>query len=196
MYAERLPTQLSGGEKQRVAIARASAAKPNLLICDEPVSALDVSVQASILNLLEDLQAEHGNSLLFISHDMAVVGFLADTIAVIYLGELVEIAETGDLFKSPYHPYTEALLSAIPGTKVESRRVATPLVGEIPSPIEKPGGCPFHSRCPRLVGEICKRQPPPWQSQQGSSKRYLCHIPWEELQAQQGDIQGFEISRG
>lgn len=196
MYAERLPTQLSGGEKQRVAIARASAAKPNLLICDEPVSALDVSVQASILNLLEDLQAEHGNSLLFISHDMAVVGFLADTIAVIYLGELVEIAETGDLFKSPYHPYTEALLSAIPGTKVESRRVAAPLVGEIPSPIEKPGGCPFHSRCPRLVGEICKRQPPPWQSQQGSSKRYLCHIPWEELQAQQGDIQGFEISRG
>ena len=185
-YAWRLPTQLSGGEKQRVAIGRAFAARPDLLVCDEPVSALDVSVQASILNLLCDLQAEKQSSLLFISHDLAVVGYLADVIAVIYLGQLMEIAEADDLFAPPFHPYTEALLSAIPTAGPQVGQKGIVLGGEIPSPTEKPGGCPFHTRCPRLVGEICKTQAPPWQAHGGSSKRYRCHIPWTELQAAQG----------
>lgn len=187
-YAERFPTQLSGGEKQRVAIGRALAANPSLLVCDEPVSALDVSVQASILNLLSDLQADHDNSLLFISHDLAVVGYLADTIAVIYLGQLVEVAGTKDLFEPPFHPYTEALLTAIPMPDPQAERSTVPLMGEIPSSMQKPSGCPFHTRCPRFLGEICVQQLPPWQAQAGSSKRYRCHIPWEELQADQGAI--------
>lgn len=195
-YAVRLPTQLSGGEKQRVAIGRAFAARPDLLVCDEPVSALDVSVQASILNLLCDLQVENRSSLLFISHDLAVVGYLADVIGVIYLGQLVEIANADDLFKPPFHPYTEALLTAVPTLETQSRQKGIILSGEIPSPTEKPGGCPFHTRCPRLVGEICKTQAPPWQRREGSSKRYRCHIPWMELQAAQGKLANGEIQAG
>ena len=177
-YANRLPSQLSGGERQRVAIARAFASHPALLIADEPVSSLDASVQAAVLNLLNDMQEEHGTAALFISHDLAVVGYLADVIAVIYRGQLMEIAETQALFEPPYHPYTEALLSAIP--KIENGDANIHLEGEIPSPIEKLGGCPFHTRCPHLLGEICVREEPPWRTLE-SGKRTYCHIDEEGL---------------
>ena len=182
-YANRYPEQLSGGELQRAAIARAFASKPDLLICDEPVSSLDVSVQAAILNLINDLQAEAGTSLLFISHNLAVVGYLADEIAVIYLGTLMEVAKAGDLFRPPYHPYTEALLSSIP--TIDRAAAPVRLEGDIPSPIDMPGGCPFHTRCPRCLGKICVEQTPPWRAAAGGGKRYFCHIPEEELLAVQ-----------
>ncbi|MCK5315845.1 MAG: ABC transporter ATP-binding protein, partial [Anaerolineales bacterium] len=180
-YANRLPDQLSGGEKQRVAIARAFASNPDLLICDEPVSSLDVSVQASILNLLNDLQMEHGSSLLFISHDLAVVGYLADQVAVIYLGHLMEVAASEDLFEPPYSPYTEALLSAIPLADPQAKQTQIRLEGDIPSPADVPSGCPFHTRCPRYLGEICAREEPPWQTVPETGKRYYCHIPPDDL---------------
>jgi len=180
---DRLPGQLSGGEKQRVAIARAFAANPDLLIADEPVSSLDVSVQAAVLNLLNDLQRKHGTSLLFISHNLAVVGYLADKIAVMYLGNLVELSDSAALFMPPFHPYTEALLSAIPrgNPDVEGDRVR--LEGEIPSPSEIPAGCSFHTRCPRYLGQVCAADPPPWQTDDRTGKRYSCHIAPEELRA-------------
>jgi peptide/nickel transport system ATP-binding protein len=184
-YANRLPEQLSGGEKQRIAIARAFASNPDLLICDEPVSSLDVSVQASILNLLNDLQVEFGSSLLFISHNLAVIGYLADKIAVIYLGQLMEVADSVDLFEPPYHPYTEALLSAIPLAEPDAEQKQIRLTGEIPSPTDVPSGCPFHTRCPRFLGDICVQQTPPWREDQASGKRYFCHIPADELRANQ-----------
>jgi len=187
-FMERPVTQLSGGEKQRVAIARALASYPHLLICDEPVSSLDVSVQASIINLLRDLQARHGTSLLFISHDLAVVSYLADIIAVVYLGQLVELGRVEDLFTPPYHPYTEVLLSAIPVPDPNFRRKNVRLEGEIPSPVDKPSGCPFHTRCPHVLGEICEQQVPPWQEQKATGKRYWCHIPEGELSAIQKPV--------
>jgi peptide/nickel transport system ATP-binding protein len=190
-YTQRLPEQLSGGEKQRVAIARAFASNPDLLICDEPVSSLDVSVQASILNLLNDLQAEHGSSMLFISHNLAVVGYLADEIAVIYLGNLMEVARSEDLFELPHHPYTEALLSAIPLADPEASQRQVRLKGEIPSPMNVPSGCPFHTRCPRYLGEICANETPPWQVDEQTGKRYFCHIPPDELRRTQERVISF-----
>jgi peptide/nickel transport system ATP-binding protein len=183
-YLTRYPRQLSGGEKQRVAIARAFAANPDLLIADEPVSSLDVSVQASILNLLAGLQSEHKNAMLFISHDLAVVSYLADEIAVLYLGNLIEYTQTVDLLAPPYHPYTEALLSAIPQPDPTLRRERIRLDGDLDAPLQSQAGCPFYARCPRVLGEICATQTPPWRvSQQG--KRIACHIPLEELSAAQ-----------
>ncbi len=180
-YAQRFPHQLSGGEKQRVAIARAFAAHPDLLIADEAVSALDVSVQASILNLLNDLQAEHGNALLFISHDLAVVGYLADTIAVMYLGQIMEIAAAADLFTPPQHPYTTALLSAIPVADPQVEQEHIRLEGDVPSQTSELTGCPFHPRCPRYLGDICRTKTPPWQELPGG-KQIFCHITtWEDL---------------
>jgi peptide/nickel transport system ATP-binding protein len=181
----RMPGQLSGGEKQRVAIARAFASNPDLLLADEPVSSLDVSVQASILNLLNELQVEQGASMLFISHDLAVVGYLADWIAVIYLGHLMELASAPALFEPPYHPYTEALLSAVPVADpgVEQERIR--LEGDIPSPADVPSGCPFHTRCPRFLGEVCVTQTPPWRTDPATGKKYFCHIPVEDLLAVQ-----------
>jgi peptide/nickel transport system ATP-binding protein len=187
-YAHRLPGQLSGGEKQRVAIARAYAANPDVLICDEPVSALDVSVQASILNLLGELQAEHDTSMLFISHDIAVVSYLADEIAVIYLGHLMQVTATDDLLAPPYHPYTEALLSAIPIPNPDVKQEHIRLEGDVPSAVDVPTGCPFHPRCPRFLGELCARETPPWQVNE-NGKRIFCHIPLEEL----GDMQDLVV---
>ncbi|HEY5574072.1 MAG TPA: ABC transporter ATP-binding protein, partial [Anaerolineales bacterium] len=191
-YARRLPGQLSGGEKQRAAIARAFASNPDLLICDEPVSSLDVSVQASILNLLNEMQIERSNSMLFISHNLAVVGFLADKIAVIYLGHLMEVADARDLFEPPYHPYTEALLSAIPLADPDAEQEQIRLEGEIPSPTDIPSGCPFHTRCPRFLGDICVEEVPPWREHEASGKRYFCHIPVEDLLESQERVFVFE----
>ncbi|MCA9960007.1 MAG: ABC transporter ATP-binding protein, partial [Anaerolineales bacterium] len=190
-YAQRLPSQLSGGEKQRVAIARAFATHPDLLIADEAVSALDVSVQASILNLLSELQHEHHNTLLFISHDLAVVGYLADEIAVVYVGQLMEVAAAAALFAPPYHPYTEALLSSIPLATPDAAQQQIRLQGDVPSQINKPSGCPFHPRCPRYLGEICARETPPWQTH-ANGKRIFCHIPLSELTRQQAQLIALE----
>ncbi len=185
-FIQRYPHQLSGGEKQRVAIAQAIAASPELLLADEPVSALDVSVQATILNLLSDLQAEHGTANLVISHDIAVVSYLADEVAVMYLGQVMQLSPAKLLLSPPYHPYTEALLSAIPVPDPAYQGQAIRLAGDIPSPLEKPTGCPFHTRCPRLWGEICRTTAPPWQSS-ADGKQISCHIPLDELVADQGN---------
>ncbi len=186
-YAPRLPAQLSGGEKQRVAIARAFAARPDLVVCDEPTSALDVSVQARILNLLTDLQADGGGAYLFISHDLAVVGYLADTIAVVYLGQLMDVGRRATFFEPPFHPYTEALLSSVPllDPTRASRRVH--LTGEIPSPTDVPSGCPFHTRCPRYLGKVCEAETPPVR-ETSDGRRIACHIPLEDLERDQASM--------
>ena len=194
-YARRYPGQLSGGEKQRVGIARAFASQPELLLADEPVSALDVSVQANILNLLAELQVERQTALVLISHDIAVVGYLADQIAVMYLGEFMQIGPADSIFNPPYHPYTEALLSAVPPPDpfVAQKRIR--LEGELPSAVDLPTGCPFHTRCPRFLGDICVQQTPPWRETR-DGKRYFCHIPKEELVRIQEPVLQFDAKRG
>lgn len=177
---ERFPDELSGGEKQRAAIARALALDPELLIADEPVSSLDISVQAAIINLLQDLKIQTGTTILFISHDLAITCYLADWVAVIYLGQLMQISRAQDFYQPPYHPYTEALLSAIPVPDSTKKMDRIRLEGEIPSAIHRPSGCPFHPRCPRRIGEICSELAPVWQTGQNNSRIY-CHIPVEEL---------------
>ncbi|HTW07016.1 MAG TPA: ABC transporter ATP-binding protein [Acidimicrobiales bacterium] len=180
------PYQLSGGLKQRVAIARAFAGAPRVLVCDEPTSALDVSVQAAILNLLVDLQSSQQVSYLFISHDLGVVRYLADRIAVLYLGRVMEYAPTETVFVGPNHPYTEALLSAVPSLDGAQRRIR--LEGEIPSPANMPAGCVFHTRCPRrLSSGICERAEPPL-IEVGLGHGMRCHIPLEELRRLQAPV--------
>ena len=179
-YASRFPTQLSGGEKQRVAIARAIAADSSLVICDEATSSLDVSVQARILNLLARLQSETGRAYVFITHDLAVVAHLADEIAVMYLGKLMELGTRNQVLAPPYHPYTEALLSSYPSIDASHQREPIRLSGEVPSPVDLPPGCLFHSRCPRFIGPICRDLAPPWR--QGKTGHALaCHIQLDEL---------------
>jgi peptide/nickel transport system ATP-binding protein len=179
------PSSLSGGLKQRVAIARSFAGNPSMVLCDEPTSALDVSVQAAILNLLVDLQRRQGVSYVFISHDLAVVRYVADRIAVMYLGQIVDVGPADDVFRPPHHPYTEALLSAIP-TLEQDARVRMKLHGALPSPSDPPSGCRFHTRCPRFLGEVCTTVEPPWQATAGG-QRYRCHIEPGELEQLQNE---------
>ena len=198
-YLPMRPSQLSGGLKQRVAIARAFAGAPRVVVCDEPTSALDVSVQAAILNLLTELQASRGVAYLFISHDLGVVRYLADRIVVLYLGRVMEVGPAEKVFAGPHNPYTEALLSAVPSLDdletplVGQGRVRIRLEGEIPSAAHPPSGCPFQTRCPRKLGEICETiEPELVEEEPGHGIR--CHIPLEELRRLQAPGSGDAVA--
>jgi oligopeptide/dipeptide ABC transporter ATP-binding protein len=173
---QRYPHEFSGGQRQRIGIARALALSPKLIICDEPVSALDVSVRAQVINLLEDLKGKFGVSYLFISHDLSVVEHIADRVAVMYLGTLVEVGGRDQIWRNPQHPYTKALLAAAPvaNPKLARARQRTVLQGELPSPIDPPAGCPFHSRCP-IAQERCKAERPALRPVSGGALA-ACHF--------------------
>jgi peptide/nickel transport system ATP-binding protein len=184
-YYDRLPRQLSGGEKQRVGIARAFASRPDLVLCDEPVSALDVSVQAAVLNLLLEIQREYGTTMMFIAHDLSVVRFFSDYVTVMYLGHIVETGPAEAIYAPPYHPYTEALLSAVPIPDPSAEQKHIRLEGTVPSALNPPSGCVFHTRCPRRGmlpdgGQICETDVPTWRYN-SEEHRIFCHIPLEAL---------------
>ena len=170
-YYNRYPHQFSGGQRQRIGIARAIALNPKLIVCDEPVSALDVSIQSQVLNLLKDLQEKRKASYLFISHDLSVVNFIADRVCVMFLGKICEIGNTDDIFENPLHPYTRLLLDAIPSIENAGKQREM-LKGEIPSPIDVPSGCRFHTRCPNCM-DICKTEEPVLSENNGRS--VACH---------------------
>ena len=187
-FINRKPRQLSGGQKQRIGIARAFAGNPAMVIADEPVSALDVSVQAAVTGLLMDIQREFDTTLLFISHDLGVVRYLADRVVVMYLGQIMEQGTTDEVFSPPYHPYTEALLAAVPIADVTIKKKRIILEGTLPSVLDPPVGCPFHTRCPRKIGQICEDVPPP-AAVDSEGHVIRCHIPMEELRAVEPVIQ-------
>ena len=182
-FAERMPRQLSGGQKQRVGIARAFAGGAKIVVADEPVSALDVSVQAAVTDLLMEIQRKNRTTLLFISHDLSIVRYLSDRVMVMYLGHVVELGTTDQVFAPPYHPYTEALLSAVPiaDTHVTKKRIV--LEGDIPSAMNPPPGCPFQTRCrwkSHVPGGLCEREVPPMRVLAGGHQ-IKCHLPDADL---------------
>jgi peptide/nickel transport system ATP-binding protein len=180
--ATKYPHELSGGEKQRVAIARAFAVNPSFVVLDEPVSALDVSVQASIINLLKSLREEYGTAYLVISHDLSLVRAISDRIAVMYLGKVVEKGTQTDVFSPPHHPYTRALLSSVPTLDPHRSKDRIHLSGDVPTPRDPPSGCSFHTRCPQKIGEECEREEPQLE-EQTASHSISCHLSEEEMQA-------------